>query len=297
VVDHTDQQSLIEKYQAYGVDTSSIEPVDYITTDLATLPVEEHSFDLIVASHVIEHTTDLIKFLSDCNKLLTDDGELALLIPDKRYCFDTFRPVTSPGAVVTAHHNQHARHIGGLLDHYSYFTLNSGAMAWGVNDKLSHNTIHTVEQCKSVLEKGLSTDEYLDAHEWVFTPSSFLLLVQELSAYHLTELNIDQFHDTIGFEFFATLSRTALPREEDKLALLKKVRHEEIMSSPLAKALMEAAELLDLDGSDLDQLAEGIVLRLRQLLSQEVQAPNSIKGTSHQLAKRWRSLARRVFSA
>lgn len=303
IVDHADQQSLIEKYQAYGVDTSSIEPVDFVTTDLASLPVEKHSFDLIVATHVIEHTTDLIKFLNDCSQLLSDDGTLALLVPDKRYCFDTFRPLTSPGAVITAHHNQHSRHIGGLLDHYTYFTLNAGSMAWGCNDEIVHKPLHTTEQCKSTLDKSLSTDDYMDAHEWVFTPSSFRFVIQELSAYELTDLRVEQYHDTLGFEFFATLSRNSRRPTEDKLALLMQARHEELMPSALAKSLKETANLLGLDDQDLNQLADQILQQVHCLLTERQEyialntPPEPDTQPDPEPTRRWASLARRIFPA
>src|ERR1700721_717488 len=61
-VDHTDQAGLVAKYAPdHNVDTSAIEPVDFIwnggsIADAA--PADQHgTFDVFVASHVIEHST------------------------------------------------------------------------------------------------------------------------------------------------------------------------------------------------------------------------------------------------
>ena len=51
----------------------------------------DERFDLVLASHVLEHTTSLIDFLNECTPLLADNGVLALVVPDHRYCFDRFR--------------------------------------------------------------------------------------------------------------------------------------------------------------------------------------------------------------
>ncbi|WP_279361404.1 class I SAM-dependent methyltransferase [Xanthomonas sacchari] len=259
VVDHATQDELVAKYQAYGVaDTSSIEQVDFVTIDLSTLQGEE-KFDLIVASHLIEHTPDLIKFVKDCSSLLTDTGTLALLVPDKRYCFDALRPLTSPGAVIDAHLHHQTRHVGGLLDHYSYFVRNNGQMAWGSQEPLALETIHSAEICKDALEKCLSSDGYMDAHKWVFTPSSFRFLIQELYDYHLIDMRIDQSHDTLGFEFFATLNRQSTHAPEDKLVLLQTIQQEETLTTPLARIIQKAADTLGIQASSIEEAAEHVV--------------------------------------
>ena len=74
-----------------------IEDVDVIaTTDLATAvstvaPGERFAY--IIASHVIEHLPDPIRFLRDCEALLEPGGVLSLAIPDKRVCFDHYAPL------------------------------------------------------------------------------------------------------------------------------------------------------------------------------------------------------------
>jgi hypothetical protein len=101
-LDHTTREKLIAHYRGHaGVDVNRIEEVDFIWTGglLAdAVPKALHgTFDAFVASHVIEHTPDLIAFLNSAAVLLKVDGVVALAIPDKRYCFDYFQPLTTTG--------------------------------------------------------------------------------------------------------------------------------------------------------------------------------------------------------
>ena len=73
----------------------------------------KHAYDWIVASHLVEHTPDLIGFLNDCDSLLKENGVLSLAIPDQRYCFDYFRPLTGIGHVIDAAQNPRKRRSPG----------------------------------------------------------------------------------------------------------------------------------------------------------------------------------------
>jgi hypothetical protein len=55
--------------------------------------VDRRSFrySYIVASHVIEHTTDLLGFLVESEKRPRPEGVLVLTVPDKRFAFDVLR--------------------------------------------------------------------------------------------------------------------------------------------------------------------------------------------------------------
>jgi SAM-dependent methyltransferase len=64
-----------EKLKAMGVNVSS---------DPATLQAGQR-FDLVVISHVLEHTIDPVKFLNDCTRLLSPGGILFLEVPCKDY--------------------------------------------------------------------------------------------------------------------------------------------------------------------------------------------------------------------
>jgi hypothetical protein len=51
-------------------------------------------------------------------------------------------------------------------------------------------------------------NEYVDAHAWRFTPSSFRLILMDLKNLCLTDFSEVGFHDTAGCEFFVSLGRS-----------------------------------------------------------------------------------------
>jgi SAM-dependent methyltransferase len=231
VFDHASADELREKYAAFGVDTSLVEDVDRIGTDIGRLLDEPGRFDLIVASHLVEHTTDFIGFINHCEQLLTPDGVVALIVPDKRFGFDLFRPLTTAGAIIDAHISGRSRHLGGLFDHYANFTTSSGNMAWGEGDTGQIRHIHGPADATRELEKALATGDYVDAHEWIFTPSSFQLVIHDLLVSGQIHLRTKAFYPSEGYEFLAVLDRHAgAPDALDRTALQHAVAAEELVA-------------------------------------------------------------------
>lgn len=79
--------------------------IDYISP-VGDLAIIDKKFDKIFSSHMIEHTTDLVKHLRDIETILTERGEYYIIIPDKRYCFDYFKAETTLGDVLEAYYNK-----------------------------------------------------------------------------------------------------------------------------------------------------------------------------------------------
>src|SRR4029077_17569268 len=102
--DARDMKALNDKYRPAGMNGDNIEGVDFVwdCRSYTELVGRRHVYDWIIGSHVLEHTTDLIGFLNDCDSLLKKEGVLSLAVPDKRYCFDHFRPLSSIGRVIDA---------------------------------------------------------------------------------------------------------------------------------------------------------------------------------------------------
>src|SRR5688572_25412862 len=65
IVDHLPQDELKAKYAGHGVNIDNIEPVDFVWTGqpLDELVGGKQIYDWIIASHVIEHVPDLIRFV------------------------------------------------------------------------------------------------------------------------------------------------------------------------------------------------------------------------------------------
>ena len=72
-LDHASAAELREKYRSkVGIDLSWVKEVDYISDGRPLVEIinKRCHYDYIVASHVIEHTPDMLGFLKDCETLL-----------------------------------------------------------------------------------------------------------------------------------------------------------------------------------------------------------------------------------
>ena len=212
-VDHTDRAGLVAKYgNDPTVDVSRIEDVDFVwSKGLISDAVPSHlhgTFDAFVASHVIEHTPDLIAFLDSAATLLKPEGIVVLAVPDKRYCFDYFQPLTTTGQLLEAHAEQRARHSRRLaFDHIAYAVTGSGSGAWGQHPLHGLQFMHSVEQARDTFASWEAGRSYVDLHAWRFTPASFELLLLELARIDRTDWRIERTTESEGCEFYAWLRR------------------------------------------------------------------------------------------
>lgn len=137
-LDHLSREGLVAKYEGHPqVDVSRIQEVDFIWTGgplSSAIPPELHgSFDALVASHVIEHTPDLLAFLGSAETLLKSTGVVILAIPDKRYCFDYFQTVTTTGQVLAAWTERRVRHDRWFGFDYAAYAANNRGRERGAN--------------------------------------------------------------------------------------------------------------------------------------------------------------------
>ena len=211
-IDHGDATELRAKYSKHtGVDVSRIEDVDHVWRGE---PLSElvgcGRFDAVVASHVIEHTPDLLGFVKECEKTLAPGGRLVLAVPDRRRCFDFFRPASTTGAVLQAHHERRTRHTpGSAFDFLANFCTFAGRQGTGTaaaeSFALSNPVTSAGRGCWAFTEAG----DYRDCHAWVFTPSSFRLIASDLASIGATELKEESFWETPICEVVTILSRAA----------------------------------------------------------------------------------------
>lgn len=233
VLDHCDKEALIEKYRPHGIAVENIEEVDFVWDGRPydQLIGRRHVYDWIIASHVLEHTTDLIGFLNDCDSLLKKNGVLSLAVPDKRYSFDHFRPITGIGRVIDAARNPPKVHPAGTAAEY-FLTVVSrdGRIAWDAKDQGEFKLIHTLEQAKQAIRDVNERQIYLDVHEWCFTPTSFRLMMRDLFDLGFIQLRELAFYPTTGSEFYIPLSRAGKLPAGTRLELLQQVDREQSIS-------------------------------------------------------------------
>jgi 2-polyprenyl-3-methyl-5-hydroxy-6-metoxy-1,4-benzoquinol methylase len=230
VLDHCDKNALIEKYREHGINLEDIEEVDFVWDGrpYPELIGRRHVYDWIIASHVLEHTTDLIGFLNDCDSLLKEDGVLSLVVPDKRRCFDRFRPITGIGRVIDAARNPQKIHSGGTAAEYFLMVVSKGdRIAWNKTVKGEFKLISSLEQAKQAIRDISEHKSYLDVHEWVFTPTSFRLMMRDLFELEFIQLKELAFHRAEGCEFYVTLARSGKLPAETRLELLQQILREQ----------------------------------------------------------------------
>ncbi|WP_051632452.1 glycosyltransferase [Nitrincola lacisaponensis] len=228
ILDHLSAADLRKKYAGAGVNIENIEDVDYVWTGESYLKLigKQEAYDWIIASHVIEHVPDFISFLQQCERLLKDNGRLALAVPDKRFCFDFFGSLTTSGNIIDAHLAQRSRpSTGQIFDFYANSASRRSGIAWSQDGQGDADTLtYPIHDALAHWKRAIEADDYTDVHCWRFTPASFQLIIHDLAVAGYIDLEIKHAFDTEGCEFFVTLGRKgALLKASDRLSALKSI--------------------------------------------------------------------------
>jgi hypothetical protein len=230
ILDHLPAEELRLKYGGNkGVDVSKIETVDYVSDggSMSALIGKESAFDFVVGSHVVEHMTDLLGFLLDCEHLLKDSGDLVLAVPDKRFAFDALRPVTMTGDVLQAHLEGRKRHTPGkVFDEIAYNVLRGGLPGWLPDDSGEVSFAASLGTALELFDSAAQTEKFFDIHAWQFTPSSFRLMIRDLYEIHAIRLQEKSFL-SVGGEFYIVLSVNADGCPLDRMTLLRQTISEQ----------------------------------------------------------------------
>jgi SAM-dependent methyltransferase len=221
VVDHAARDELVEKYRIHPVDVSRIEEVDLIWTsgplDAAFPPEALGTYDAIIASHVLEHIPDLIGVFRSFERLLLPTGVVSVAVPDKRFCFDFFKSLSSTADLLEAAEQaavQHSRKT--RFEEAAYGVVSRGEIGWGRRpvDQLTFPS--SLVAAKDLFGSADAPGgPYIDCHAWRFTPSSFQLAILELDALEEIHFSVDRLFATEGNEFHVTLRRGRDPRASE----------------------------------------------------------------------------------
>ena len=250
VVDHASREELIAKYaRDLSVDPERIEEVDFVWKGgfLADLiPEELHgTYDGFIACHVIEHTTDIVRFLQSAERLLSADGAVLLIIPDKRKCFDFFRPVSMASDALVAYSENRQRHTAKThFENAMYVSHRNGCPAW-FDTETAPSTLGPPLSSGLAHMKLSERSDYVDAHGWTFTPASFELMMLELACMGFLNIAVVEVQEAPATEFSAWLKKgrpdlegSAL--EDRRLELLNRIvieisdQSRQIIGSPMA---------------------------------------------------------------
>lgn len=240
ILDHLNREALIQKYANDPNVPDNlediIEEVDYVWHgEPYTELISKDRFDYIISSHLIEHVPNLIEHLRDCSQLLKDGGEYFLIVPDKRYTFDYFRPLTSTKDVVDAFEFKRSNHSkGALIEYLTNVVMNRGRIAWNKNQETNEadfTLIHPMPFVKQLADAYNDAHMYHDIHAGVFTPTSFLLLLQDLYEFNYIDFLVTEIEASpTKFEFYALLKKAdkGCGKTYDRIELLKKIQEEYI---------------------------------------------------------------------
>jgi len=214
-VDHCSTAELRQKYEGHAnVPAERIVEVDFVwgDSDLSTLLGDKAPVDYVVASHVVEHVPDLIGWLGEMHAALREDGQLMLVVPDKRFTFDVFRRCSAWEEVRLAHDERRRKPgIRCVMDHFSNVVAADTWQMWedyAVVDRFAYNNPPGLLE---VAAREMQEGKYIDVHCWVFTPWHFLALIGRVVNEAGLGFDLDHFETTPShnLEFYVRLKKVA----------------------------------------------------------------------------------------
>jgi predicted SAM-dependent methyltransferase len=234
-IDYATTEELKLKYQDDpNVDIDKIVKVDYVWGEntLPELVSKDNRFDYLVASHVIEHVPNFIGWLKEIHAVLKPGGILSLVIPDKRYCFDYYRQVTTTAEVLDAFlRNSRKPSPKQIYDSLVLFTTLDGKHHWDSSVDTENGKFefkHSETNIWGAIRNAFQNEEYIDSHCWVFTPQSFFQVLKSLINLDLFDFTVERFYPTNGCEFYVSLK--SLNLEENSASARRNIQLESLES-------------------------------------------------------------------
>lgn len=231
--DHMSTEDLKKKYKSEPVILDDIVEVDYAIAGLTLREsITDNKFDYVIASHVIEHVPDMIRWLDDIATILKKDGVLSLVIPDKRFTFDITRKDSTIANVIGAYIDKHKRTDSATM--YDYLTeyrnkiIASEINANELKDFSFKPRRYSDDDAWDLTMTNSTGKEYVDSHCYVFTPHSFFEIIKKLTSLNLIKFEVLDFIDTSPgeLEFYVTLKKTNKKNASDKLSLVPRIKKE-----------------------------------------------------------------------
>lgn len=218
-VDHLSTEGLRKKYAGHPFPLDEIVPIDYVLTGNLRKTLRGKKFDYVIASHVIEHIPDTVRWLQDVASVLKPGGILSLVIPDKRFTFDILRNESRPADIIGAYLDEYTK--ASSVTMFEFVSEARGQIepteVWAnphadYSTKPKNSLKKTMAKCNMNLKPG----EYVDAHCVVFTPYSFCVIARTLIELGLFDYELAYFCDTQPnqLEFYVSLRKSSAPRSK-----------------------------------------------------------------------------------
>ena len=156
------------------------------------------SIDYIVSAHNFEHLPDAISFFRACSRVLRSGGFLSMAIPDRRACFDYFRPDSTTGHMLDAFWQKRDRPSPGtIFDHFADFAENRvdavRRSSWWIHEPVEQVALaNDIAAAYGIAEAQVTSSQpdYIDAHCWTMTPASFEAIITDLQYLGLVPMTL-----------------------------------------------------------------------------------------------------------
>ena len=194
--------------------------------------VDGRTFDYVVSSHNLEHSPNLLKTLTDIEKILKPGGQLLAFLPDARFCFDRYRTLTILPDVLESYYEQRTRScFRNALDHHMHHADNDARRWWKEKQEadvrphreVANRSYMAGSQHASARLRKLfptrgklddlyrkSSTEYMDVHNSTFSSVTFENIVNLLISYgYISGLRLAHIQHTEPNkqEFFVRLAK------------------------------------------------------------------------------------------
>lgn len=154
-------------------------------------------FDYIIVSHVLEHIPNLLNFFIDLQNILKKGGEIIILYPDRRYCFDHFRTDSKFSEIYHLWRENKFLPYSQILDFYSnVIPENRPQVFWTRNILKDFESKGSEKKDIEIYEKARKGIIEDDIHYWPFSDFAFLKFLYDCKRYKIFPFSLRKFIPT-----------------------------------------------------------------------------------------------------
>jgi SAM-dependent methyltransferase len=163
--------------------------------DAYALPFHANSLDYVASSHVLEHTANPVKAICEWYRVLRPGGIIYLVVPDRRYTFDRYRPVTACEHLFEDYRrdvsDRDATHVDEHVD----------LLDWrrAIPDLPSERVAAERERHRALYHGELAAGREINIHFHTFEPATLLEFFHTLMVHPLTQLRLTVVDHAVRF--------------------------------------------------------------------------------------------------
>ena len=193
--DVLDRAGLESRARSIGI-IDPVAPLVTFVSPTGDLAVVDKQFDYVLSSHCVEHQPYLIHHLQQVGRILRPGGRYFLLVPDKRYCFDSLLAESNIAQVLEAHQERRKVHtFRSVIEHRALTTHNESGRHWaGDHGGAEKTAASRVTQAINEFEASAGT--YVDVHAWCFTPAGMEGIIEFFHDNGTVDLQLERMYPT-----------------------------------------------------------------------------------------------------